>query len=156
MKKCTHVKGCCSLCSVRTLTVSQASSSAFVLFSRQTCLEWWILAGADYVEPDRAFEPVLTPEILGAVESPTKDASGAEGMAPREGSSGELQTGGMSQLQLMKDIHVPVRLVLVVHGCHSYILQWTIASHAHCLRALTVLFTKEEYPELYDLKYFCC
>ena len=53
-----------------------------------------VLAGADYVESDLAYEPVPTPEILGAVESPTEDAYGAEGMAPREGSGGELRTGG--------------------------------------------------------------
>ena len=38
-------------------------------------------------------EPGPTPELLGAVESPTSDAMGAEGMAPREGSIGVLRNG---------------------------------------------------------------
>ena len=38
-----------------------------------------------------AEEPGPTPERLDAVASPTMDAWGTEGMAPREGSEGELQ-----------------------------------------------------------------
>ena len=51
-----------------------------------------ILAG--YVEPVQACDPAPTPEILGTVQSPTLDAVGAEGMAPHEGSGGEMRTGG--------------------------------------------------------------
>ena len=47
-----------------------------------------ILAAADDI-----IEPRPTPELLGAVESPTSDALGAEGMAPREGSSGVRRNG---------------------------------------------------------------
>ena len=58
-----------------------------------------ILAGADYVEPDQAMlEPGPTPELLGAVESPTDDAVSVEGMAPREGSEGELRIGEELQI----------------------------------------------------------
>ena len=53
-----------------------------------------IVAGGDYVEPDQAMsEPGPTLELLGAVESPTDDTVSPEGMAPREGSKGELWIG---------------------------------------------------------------
>ena len=53
-----------------------------------------ILAGADFVESEEAEgEPRPTPELIGAVQSPTIDAASTEGMAPREGSAGELRTG---------------------------------------------------------------
>ena len=38
-------------------------------------------------------EPRPTSEILGAVMTPTKDATGTEGMAPCEGSREELRRG---------------------------------------------------------------
>ena len=40
-----------------------------------------------------ADEPGLTPELLDTVASPTMDAGGMEGMAPHEGSEGELRKG---------------------------------------------------------------
>ena len=56
-----------------------------------------ILAGADYTKCGEAMEqPRSTPELLGAVRSPMNDAAGAEGMAHREESGGELPVGGSS------------------------------------------------------------
>ena len=53
-----------------------------------------ILTGANYVEPDQVIlDTGSMPELLGAVESPTGDTVSREGMAPREGSEGELQIG---------------------------------------------------------------
>ena len=49
-----------------------------------------ILAKADIIIVD---EPRPVPEMLDAVTSPTEDAGGTEGMAPSEGSEGELQKG---------------------------------------------------------------
>ena len=40
-----------------------------------------------------ADEPGLIPELLDAVAFPTMDAGGTEGMAPHEGSEGELWRG---------------------------------------------------------------
>ena len=56
-----------------------------------------ILADADYTECDEATEqPGSTPELLVAVRSPMNNARGAEGMAHRERSGGELPFGGGS------------------------------------------------------------
>ena len=54
-----------------------------------------ILAGADFTEGGEANqEPGLSPELVGAVATPTVDAVIAQGMAPREGRQGVMQTGG--------------------------------------------------------------
>ena len=50
-----------------------------------------ILAGADFIETDD--EPRLSPELVGAVVTPTADASSTQEMALREGRGGETQPG---------------------------------------------------------------
>ena len=49
-----------------------------------------ILAGTDGEADD---EPGLLPELVGAVNTPTVDAVSTQGMAPREGREGVIQTG---------------------------------------------------------------
>ena len=57
----------------------------------------------DYAELDRILEqvellePETSPELVGAVGTPTKDATvSAEGLAPREGGDSRLWNGGDS------------------------------------------------------------
>ena len=51
-----------------------------------------ILAGADFIDTEEAEgEPRPTPELIGAIESPTIDAISTEGMAPNERSGGEMR-----------------------------------------------------------------
>ena len=51
-----------------------------------------ILAGADFTETDN--EPRLSPELVGAVVTPTDDAISTQEMALREGRVREMQLGG--------------------------------------------------------------
>ena len=53
-----------------------------------------ILARANYIEGGEADEERgSSPELPGAVDSPTLDAVSAQGMTPHKGSERELQTG---------------------------------------------------------------
>ena len=53
-----------------------------------------ILARANFTEGGEVDdEPGLSPELVGAVTTPTVDAVRAQGMAPREGREGVTQTG---------------------------------------------------------------
>ena len=53
-----------------------------------------ILAGADYIDGGQADEePGPSPELLGAVKTPTVDAVNAQGIAPRDGREGVTQSG---------------------------------------------------------------
>ena len=53
-----------------------------------------ILAGADFTEGGEADqEPGLSPELVGAVATPTVDTVSAQGMAPHKGREGVTQTG---------------------------------------------------------------
>ena len=53
-----------------------------------------ILAGADFIEDDAAnVESEISPELVGAVSTPTQDAQGTQEMALREGRVEDTQKG---------------------------------------------------------------